>query len=83
MSHSECEQGGALPSAGAIFMTYERFSKLWDALVTNRPKAPFAVRLRSFREKMAGYTEPGMRPRTAAALIAYGQGDKSAIQKFS
>lgn len=49
-------------------MTYERFSQLWDALITNRPgiKHPITT---------------NMSPETLKALIAYGQGDKTEINR--
>jgi hypothetical protein len=50
------------------FMTYPRFSELWDALVTNRPKPADAAPISN-----------GMKKATADALIAYGNGDKSKV----
>jgi hypothetical protein len=49
-------------------MTYARFSQLWDALVTSRPKPNDAVPIPN-----------GMKEVTAQALIAYGQGDKAKV----
>lgn len=49
-------------------MTYERFSQLWDALVTNRPKAPDDWP-----------ATPGMSDATARALIAYAKDDKTEV----
>lgn len=49
-------------------MNYERFSELWDALVSNRPKSPDAAPIMN-----------GMSAATAAALIDYAKGDKSKI----
>jgi hypothetical protein len=56
-------------------MTYDRFSQLWDALVTHRPQPAGAARADA---------EPitnGMTPAVASALIEYGKGDKSKISK--
>jgi hypothetical protein len=56
---------------GTKNMKFDRFSELWDALVTNRPK-PADV-------------EPipnGMKPTTAEALIAYGMGDKTKVNEI-
>jgi hypothetical protein len=52
-------------------MTYERFSQLWDALVTNRPKAAEATPISN-----------GMKPVTAEALIEYGHGNKEKVNKI-
>jgi len=55
-------------------MQYERFSQLWDALVTNRPKAASAIAISN-----------GMSDATAAALIEYADGKKGqieAVRKF-
>jgi hypothetical protein len=52
-------------------MKYERFSELWDALVTNRPQAVDAAPITN-----------GMESQTASALIAYANGDKSQIQSI-
>jgi len=51
-------------------MTFERFSQLWDALVTNRPKATEAQPIPN-----------GMKNATASALIAYGQGNKTEVNR--
>lgn len=50
-------------------MNFERFSELWDALVTNRPKAADAVQITN-----------GMSQDTARALIEYSNGNKSKIE---
>jgi hypothetical protein len=50
-------------------MNLERFSQLWDALVTNRPKPAAAAHIAN-----------GMSENTAAALIEYATGDKSKIE---
>jgi hypothetical protein len=52
-------------------MNYTRFSQLWDALVTNRPKAAEATPISN-----------GMKPATATALIAYGQGKKEKVNEI-
>lgn len=55
-------------------MDYQRFSQLWDALVTNRPKAANAIAISN-----------GMSEATAAALIEYADGKKGkieAVKKF-
>lgn len=49
-------------------MNYERFSQLWEALVTNRPKRPDVAPISN-----------GMTTETATALIEYSNGDKSKI----
>jgi hypothetical protein len=49
-------------------MRYERFSQLWDALVTNRPKPVDAAPIPN-----------GMKKATADALIEYGQGKKDKV----
>lgn len=49
-------------------MNYERFSQLWDALVTNRPKGVEAPPITN-----------GMAEETATALIEYAQGNKAKI----
>jgi len=49
-------------------MKYERFSQLWDALVTNRPTPVPATPIRN-----------GMKLLTAKALIEYGQGNKAMV----
>jgi hypothetical protein len=52
-----------------INMNYERFSELWDALVTNRPKAAAdAVPITN-----------GMSDETASALLEYADGNRSKI----
>jgi len=51
-------------------MKYERFSQLWDALVTNRPKAVDAAPISN-----------GMQPETAAALVDYSNGNKAKIEE--
>ena len=51
-------------------MSYERFSQLWDALVTNRP-----------RSSAPTFPVTSMQPETALALIEYGQGNKSKINQ--
>jgi hypothetical protein len=56
-------------------MEYNRFSQLWDALVTNRPLPADAV------PADAVPIANGMTPQVASALIEYGQGDKSKISK--
>ena len=50
-------------------MNFKRFSQLWDALVTNRPKASDATVITN-----------GMSSTTAQALIDYANGDKSKVQ---
>ena len=50
-------------------MSYERFSELWDALVTNRP--------RSTNPNLSPCTECSMTEATKIALIEYGQGNTS------
>ena len=50
-------------------MNFERFSQLWDALVTNRPKAGDAVQITN-----------GMTTKTAQALIEYANGNKSKVE---
>lgn len=50
-------------------MKYERFSELWDALVTNRPKSNSIIPI-----------ENGMSKKTVEALIAYGEGDKTQFE---
>lgn len=50
-------------------MNFERFSQLWDALVTNRPKAAAAVQITN-----------GMTAKTAQALIEYASGNKSKVE---
>jgi len=49
-------------------MNFDRFSQLWDALVTYRPKPDDAVPITN-----------GMSDATAIALIEYSNGDKSKI----
>lgn len=46
-------------------MTFDRFSKLFDALVTNRPNAPKYIQVGN--------------DATHAALVAYANGDKSLV----
>jgi hypothetical protein len=53
------------------FMTYARFSELWDALVTNRPKPDDVVPIPN-----------GMNAVTAEALIAYGHGNKDKVNEI-
>ena len=53
-------------------MTYERFSILWDALVTSRPA--------NSQQEPINETAGGLD--TIAALIAYGEGDKSRVPKL-
>ena len=50
-------------------MNLERFSQLWDALVTNRPKAVAAIQITN-----------GMSETTAQALIEYATGNKAKIE---
>jgi hypothetical protein len=54
-------------------MTYKRFSQLWDALVTDRPKSfvPNPIPLTTSAE-----------PQTIAAFVAYANGDKSHIESI-
>jgi hypothetical protein len=52
-------------------MTYERFYQLWDALVTKRPKGTDAAPIAN-----------GMTKATADALIEYGKGDRTKINKI-
>lgn len=49
-------------------MNYDQFSKLWDALVTDRPKSADAVPITN-----------GMSAETETALIEYGKGNKAKI----
>jgi hypothetical protein len=49
-------------------MKFERFSELWDALITNNPNVP----------PMTTDTSP----ETMTALIEYGQGNKSKIESI-
>jgi hypothetical protein len=56
-------------------MNYDRFSQLWDALVTHRPQPADAA------PADAVPIANGMTPGVASALIEYGQGDKSKISK--
>ena len=51
-------------------MKYERFSELWEALVTNRPKAAEASPITN-----------GMQPETAAALVDYSNDNKTKIEE--
>ena len=51
-------------------MNYERFSQLWDALVTHRPKPNDAAPITN-----------GMTQETATALIEYGHGKKVKINE--
>jgi hypothetical protein len=51
-------------------MDYNRFSQLWDALVTNRPKPVDAAPISN-----------GMAEYTAIALIEYGQGNKTKVNE--
>jgi hypothetical protein len=52
-------------------MNYNRFSELWDALVTNRPKAADATPISN-----------GMTAATAIALTEYGTGNKSKVNEI-
>jgi hypothetical protein len=49
-------------------MKFERFSQLWDALVTNRPKSADVEPIPN-----------GMTQATATALIEYGKGNKAKV----
>jgi len=50
-------------------MEYQRFSELWDALVTNRPKSATDAPITN-----------GMTEETASALIDYANGNKSKFE---
>jgi hypothetical protein len=49
-------------------MTYERFSELWDAFVTNRPRASEPTQIKETRMSA-----------TENALIEYAHGDKTKV----
>lgn len=55
-------------------MNFEIFSKLWDALVTNRPAAVPAA------DASAPQITNGMSEGTAQALIEYANGNKTRIE---
>jgi len=55
-------------------LTYERFGQLWDALVDSRPMNKDSS-LIAINETAGGLD-------TIAALIAYGEGDKSRVPKL-
>lgn len=51
-------------------MTYERFSELWDALITNNPR-------------LDGENIPyEINPETLRILAAYGQGDEAEMNEI-
>ena len=52
-------------------MKSERFSQLWDALVTGRPRT-----LAASKKATTPPITNGVSKETIAALIAYGKGDK-------
>lgn len=52
-------------------MNYERFSQLWDALVTSRPKIAEVEPITN-----------GISAETASALIEYGEGNKSKVESI-
>lgn len=63
--------GQAGESTRTDVMNYKRFSQLWDALVTNRPKSVDAAPITN-----------GMSDETAATLIDYANGKKEKLESI-